>query len=51
MVEIVGLEYSALLDSGANKSVIGGKLAHKKISSKLYNKLKSVVRTADGQNK
>jgi len=49
MVEIVGLEYSALLDSGAIKSVIGGKLSHKKISIKLYNKLKSLVRTADGQ--
>jgi len=49
MIEIFGHEYSALLDSGANKSVIGGKLAQQIISNKLYNKFKSVVRTADGQ--
>jgi len=49
MVEIFSLEYSALLDSGPNKSVIGGKLAQQIISNKLYNKFKSIVRTADGQ--
>jgi len=49
MMEILGLEYSTLLDSGAKKSVIGGKLAHQIISNKLYKKFKSVVRTADGQ--
>ncbi|OIC11714.1 hypothetical protein A7M48_20240 [Acinetobacter baumannii] len=48
-IDIFGQSHLALLDSGANKSVIGGELAQQLISSKPFNKFKSVVRTADGQ--
>lgn len=48
-IDIFGQSHLALLDSGANKNVIGGELAQQLISSKPFNKFKSVVRTADGQ--
>jgi len=49
VVQILGLEFSALLDSGANKSVSGGQFAQQIIFDKPYNKIQIVVRTEDGQ--
>jgi len=49
IVQIFGLKFSALLDSGANKSVSGGQFAQQIIFDKPYNKFKSLVRTEDGQ--
>ena len=50
-VEILGKEYLALLDSGANKSVIGGNLAQHLVSNNLVlDKRKGIVRTAEGQS-
>ncbi|KAH8340330.1 hypothetical protein KR074_008541, partial [Drosophila pseudoananassae] len=47
-----GKEYLALLDSGANKSVIGGSLAQQVLSRNPFpSNSKGVVRTADGQSK
>lgn len=44
------LGHLALLDSGANKSVIGSKLAQKLVDMGcVFGKTKNVVHTADGQ--
>lgn len=44
-----GVRYFALLDSGANKSVIGGKLAAEVQNLSDFRKIVANVRTADGQ--
>lgn len=49
-VNVFSEDYMALLDSGANKSVMGGKLAQKVVDEGLVSgKTKGVVHTADGQ--
>ncbi|XP_059221616.1 uncharacterized protein LOC131996179 [Stomoxys calcitrans] len=46
---VCGQLYFALLDSGANKSVIGGSLVEKVRTLQGFKKYRGVVRTADGQ--
>lgn len=49
-IEFWGQHYLALLDSGANKSVIGGNLAQRVLKDNLVSRrMCGVVRTADGQ--
>lgn len=48
-VNIEGKLYFALLDSGANKSVIGGRLAEVVKDMPGYRKCRGNVKTADGQ--
>lgn len=49
-VDMLGESVLALLDSGANKSIIGGSLAFKIVlNNSVFHKLNSSVRTADGQ--
>ncbi|XP_036346606.1 uncharacterized protein LOC118755914 [Rhagoletis pomonella] len=48
-IEIFGHKHLALLDSGANKSVIGGALAAEIVSKPLkFNKINGIVHAADG---
>lgn len=49
-IQILGQPYLALLDSGANKSVIGGALAKRILAEKNnFESRKGMVKTADGQ--
>ncbi|KAH8323657.1 hypothetical protein KR074_004329, partial [Drosophila pseudoananassae] len=49
-IQILGQPYLALLDSGANKSVIGGALAKRILAEKNnFKSRKGMVKTADGQ--
>lgn len=48
-LQVLDSYYLALLDSGANKSVIGERLAIQVLSDKNFRKCCGSVRTADGQ--
>ena len=49
-LKIFDTVYFALLDNGANKSVIGGKLAKQVQENNKFHRCKGNVRTADGQS-
>lgn len=50
LLNVMNNNYYALLDSGANVSVIGGVLCAEILNSKNFKKGVGYVRTADGQN-